>query len=109
MHLKASAFRSFFHPILRFLGMLSHPPSELEFPSEIGVEVWEALLRERYCSRDPVKGPKDRSRMETLKVITIRRYKEKRNVEHEYLVAKVLDPDSNNLHYLRFDRTSPSL
>jgi hypothetical protein len=35
--------------------------------------------------------------METLKVISIRRYKERRHVEHEYLIAEVSVPDFDHL------------
>jgi hypothetical protein len=93
MHSKAlTSLRSFFHPILRFLGMSSTPPPEVEFPGHAGVEDWEVCLLERYRS-DSTKSTKDRSRMKTLKVINIRRYKERKHVEHEYLIVEVSDPD----------------
>ena len=42
--------------------------------------------------------------MDTLKVTTIRRFKEKKNAEHEYLVAEVYDPDLRRKRYLRIER-----
>jgi hypothetical protein len=84
---------------------LSSPP-EIEFPSQTVVEDWEVSLMQRYRSRDLEQSPKDRSRMETLKVIAIRRYKERRHVEHEYLIAEVLDPDLNQLRYLQIERAA---
>ena len=98
------SLRTFFRPILRLLGM-SSPPHEAEFPVGISVEDWLRCLLERYCSRDPTKSAKDRSRMESLKVTTIRRYKEKKNGEHEYLVAEVSVPDMDQPRYLHIERT----
>ena len=106
MHSKVSILQGLFRPILRLLGMSSPPPSDVEFPGDTCVEDWEACLRERYCSRDPEKSPKDRSRMKTLKVITIRRYKERKHAEHEYLIAEVSDPNLNRSHYLRIERAA---
>jgi hypothetical protein len=101
MHLKAlTSLRSFF---LRFLGMSSLPPVENEFPGHISVQYWEVALLQRYCSRDLEQSFKNRSRMETLNVITIRRYKERRRVEHEYLIAEVSYPDLGQRRYLQID------
>jgi hypothetical protein len=106
MHSKAlTSFRDFFRPILHFLGMSSSPPPENEFPGETIVENWEAYLLERYRSRDSEKSPEYRSRMETLKVNAIRRYKEKKHVEHEYLIAQVSDPNWHQPRYLKIERT----
>ena len=105
MHSKTSILRSFFRPILRFLGMSTPPPPEFEFPGDSRVEDWESTLRDRYCSSDPEKSPRDRLRMETLKVTNIRRYKEKKHVEHEYLVAEVEDPVFGQPRYLLIERT----
>ena len=46
--------------------------------------------------------------MKALKVNSIRRYKERRHVEHEYLIAEILDPgpDSTRLRYLQIERTA---
>ena len=47
----------------------------------------------------------DRSRMKSLKVTTIRHYKEKLHGEHEYLVAEVSVPDLGSPRYLRIERS----
>jgi hypothetical protein len=105
MHSKALiSLRGFFHPILRFLGMATTPPTDVEFPWNSGVLEWENGLLLRYRSRDPVLSPPERSRMGTLKVATIRRYKEKKPPEHEFLVAEVYDPDLGQNRYLRIER-----
>jgi hypothetical protein len=105
MHSKALiSLRGFFHPILRFLGMATTPPTEVEFPCNSGVLEWEKNLLARYRSRDPVSSAPERSRMGTLKVVTIRRFKEKTYAEHEYLVAEVYDPDLGRNRYLRIER-----
>ena len=83
--------------------MLSIPPPEIEFPGHVSVEDWEINLLERYRS-DSTKGTKDRSRMKNLKVTTIRRYKERKHAEHEYLIAEVSDPDLDRKRYLRIER-----
>jgi hypothetical protein len=106
MHSKAPiSLRSFFRSILRFFGMSSSPPPENEFPGETIVENWEAYLLERYHSRDSEKSPKYRLRKDTLKVNAIRRFKETRYVEHEYLIAEIHDPDLGQKRYLRIERT----
>ena len=108
MHSKAlTSLRSFFRPILRFLGMSSSPPSppEIEFPNYTDVGYWEVALLNCYYSRCSEEGTRNRSRMEALKVISIRRYKERRHVEHEYLIAEILDPDSAQRRYLQFKRS----
>ena len=100
-----TSLRGFFHPFLRFLGMTTTPPpTEIEFTDSCVVQVWESALLARYRSRDPVSSPMERSRMNTLKVATIRRFKEKKNAEHEYLVAEVYDPDLGRNRYLRIER-----
>ena len=43
--------------------------------------------------------------MEALKVNSICRYKERRHVEHEYLIAEISDPDSAQPRYLQIERT----
>ena len=106
MHLKASILRSIFSPILRFLGMLTPPPSEMEFPGDADISCWAAVLHYCYCPRDPEKSPKDRLRMQTFKVIAIRRYRKKQNLEHEYLVAKAANPDLGHSRYIRIERRS---
>jgi hypothetical protein len=106
MHLMAlSSLRTFFRPILRLLGMSSPPPPDVEFPVEISVVDWLNFLLDRYCSQDPKKSPMDRSRMKSLKVTTICRYKEKMYGEHEYLIAEVSVPDLDRPRYLRIERT----
>ena len=42
--------------------------------------------------------------MYTLKVATIRHFKEKKDAEHEYLVAEVYGPDLGRNRYLRIVR-----
>jgi hypothetical protein len=107
MHSKAlTSLRSFFRPILRFLGMSSSLSPEIEFPSHVVVEDWEIALLQRYQSSGLEEGPRNRSRMENLKVNSIRRYKEKRHVEHEYLIAEILDLDLKQLRYLQIERTA---
>ena len=71
----------------------------------MSVQDWELNLRDRYTSRDPVNSPNDRSRMRNHKVITIRRYKERKHTDYEYLVAKVSDPDLDQPRYLRIERS----
>jgi hypothetical protein len=94
MQLKAlTSLRSFFRPVLRFLGM-SSPPPEVEFPNNhdshgIVVDYWKASLLRCYRSEAPEEGPKDRSRMKNLKVESIRRYKEKEHVEHDSVGASL--------------------
>jgi hypothetical protein len=85
--------------------MSSSPPPENEFPGETIVENWEAYLLERYRSRDSEKSPQYRSRMLLLNVNAIRRFKETRHVEHEYLIAEIYDPDLHQKRYLRIERT----
>ena len=68
---------------------------------------WENTLLAHYRSRDLESSPIYRSRMDTLKVTTIRRFKEKKNAEHEndeYLVAEIYDPDLRRKRYLRIER-----
>jgi hypothetical protein len=79
-------------------------PHSIEFPSFIGIEDWEHFLRDLYCSQDFVLDPRHRTRMESLKITAIRRYKEWKNVEHEYLIAEVSDPDSQYPRYVRIER-----
>jgi hypothetical protein len=95
---------TFFHPILCFLGMATTPPIETEFPGFNSILDWEIALLVRYRSRDPELSARERSRMHTLKVATIRRFKERKRAEHEYLVAKVYDPDLGQNRYLRIQR-----
>ena len=85
--------------------MTTTPPTEAEFPGVSGVLEWENALLARYRSRDPESSPIERSRMHTLKVANIRRFKEKNNAEHEYLVAEVYDPDLGRNRYLRIERS----
>ena len=99
-----TSLRGFFHPILCFLGMTTTLPTDLEFPGFSSVLDWEINLVARYRSRDPESSPMVRSRMDTLKVATIRCFKRKKNAEHEYLVAKVYDPDLGRNRYLRIGR-----
>ena len=99
-----ASLRCFFHPLLRFLGMTTTPPTEVEFPGFSGVLEWENALLARYRSRDPESSPKERSRMHSLKVTTIRCFKETKSAEHEYLVAEVYDPDLGRNRYLRIER-----
>ena len=107
MHSKTStSLRRLFRPILRFLGMSSTPPSEVEFPGDTLIEDWVVLMRDCYCSLDPENSPNRRSRMDTLKVTAIRRYKVKKHAEHEYIVAKVSDPDLGQSHYLKIERNA---
>jgi hypothetical protein len=107
MHSKAlTSLRSFFRPILRFLGMSSSPPPEIEFPNDTVVQYWELALLQLYCSSGLEEGPRNRSRMKNLKVNSIRHYKEKRHVEHEYLIAEISDPDLKELRYLQIERTA---
>jgi hypothetical protein len=102
-----TSLRGLFHPILRFLGMTATPPpTEVEFGCYRVLE-WENALLARYRSRDPESSPMHRSRMDALKVTTIRRFKEKKHPEHEYLVAEVYDPDlgiQGRNRYLRIER-----
>ena len=85
--------------------MSSLPPPDTEFPNDTSVVDWMNGLRERYSSPDPGKSTGHRSRMKTLKVVTIRRFKANRSPEHEYLVAKVLDPDLGQPQFLRIERS----
>ena len=105
MHSKAlTSLRGFFQPILRFLGMTTTPPTELEFPHYFRVQDWETTLLEHYRSYHPELGPLIRSRMKTLGVKTICHFKKKEDAEHEYLVAEVYDPDLGRNRYLRIGR-----
>ena len=108
MHSKALVpLRDFFHPILCFLGMATPPPIETEFPERVSVLDWENMLMACYRSRCPLSSTPQRSRMKTLKVVTIRRFK-KKNTEHEYVVAKVYDPNLGRSRYLRIGDLTPN-
>ncbi|KAF8799666.1 hypothetical protein BYT27DRAFT_7246023 [Phlegmacium glaucopus] len=98
------SLRTFLHPLLRILGMSTPLPRTEEFPGDVGVEDWERSLLNLYCSRDPDMGPGHRIRMKCLKITTIRRYKERKRLEHEYLVAEVSVPGLSQLRYLRIER-----
>ena len=47
--------------------------------------------------------------MYTLKVVALRRYKTQRGAEHEYIVAKVSDPDLDQPRYVRIERSRQDL
>ena len=100
----STSLRKFLRPILRFLGISSNSVGGNEFPNNEGrVENWESYLQEHYCSHHPEDGPRYRSRMAALKVTRIRRFKEKAKPEHEFLVAKVSDPDVGT-RYVQIER-----
>jgi hypothetical protein len=99
-----ASLRRFLRPLLLILGMTTPLPHSVEFPSFISIEDWEPFLRNLYCSQDFVLDPEHRDRMKSLKITTIRRYKEWKSAEHEYLVAEVSDPRSQYLRYLRIER-----
>ena len=98
-----ASVRHLFRPLLRLLGMAAPSPAlNAEFPTEISVEDWEPILMQLYCSHDPVSG---HSRyIETLKVTKIRRYKERSNSEHEYLIAQVSTTQPDELRYIQIGR-----
>ena len=105
MHLKAlTSLQGFFQPILRFLGITTIPPFEPEFPGLSSVLDWENRLVERYRSHNPESGPLIRSRMKTLGVKTIRRFKKKAHAEHEYIVVEAYDPKLRRNRYLQIGR-----
>ena len=83
--------------------MTTIPPTE-EFPRFYDVLDWETALVQRYCSHDPESSASKRSRMRGLQIVTIRRFKEKTNAEHEYVVAKIYDPDLCCNRYVQIDR-----
>ena len=100
----SSSLRKLFHPVLRLFRMSSLPSAEAEFPENVTVSDWMSTLQKLYCSRDPDVSHRDRSRMKTLKVVSIRRYKVKKGPEHEYLVAKVSSPDLDQTRFLCIER-----
>ncbi|KAF8805461.1 hypothetical protein BYT27DRAFT_7339721, partial [Phlegmacium glaucopus] len=98
------SLRTFLRPLLRILGMSAPLANTREFPGDVSVRDWEDALLEIYCSRDPQMGPVHRIRMDSLKITTIRRFKEQKRLEHEYLVAEVSVPGLSQLRYLRIER-----
>ena len=105
MHSKVLiSMRNFLHPILSLLGMATTPPGTDEFPPSTSVIAWLLFLLGHYLSRDPESIAAEHSRMRSLKVITIRRYKEKKDAEHEYVVAKIDDPDLGRNRYVKIKR-----
>ena len=82
------------------------PALNAEFPAEISVQDWEPIQMQLYCSYNPVSGLVNSRYMECLKVTKIRRYKERSNSEHEYLVAQVSTMQPGELRYIRIERFS---
>jgi hypothetical protein len=98
--------QSLLSPLLRILGM-SDPALDLciELPHNNLVPAWEHSVINAYTSADPDQGPTSRARMQNLKVLELRRYKEtSTTMEHEYLVAKIARPSSSHT-FLRIDRS----
>jgi hypothetical protein len=103
-----ASLRRFLHPLLLILGMTTPLPHSEEFPAGTSIEDWERSLRNFYCSHDLALGPEHRDRMKSLKITKIRRYKDWKSVEHEYLVAEVSVSDSQP-RYLRIERFAQDL
>ena len=100
-----ASVRHLFRPLLRLLGMAAPSPAlNAEFPTEISVQDWEPILMQLYCSHDPVSGLANSRYMESLKITKIRRYKERSNSEHEYLIAQVSTSQPDELRYIRIER-----
>ena len=94
-----------FRPLLRLLGMTAPSPAlNAEFPTEISVQDWEPILMQFYCSHDPVSGLANSRYMESLKITKIRRYKQRSNSDHEYLIAQVSTTQPGELRYIRIER-----
>ena len=75
-----------------------------EFPTETSVQDWESILMQFYRSLDSVSGLTNSRYMESLKITKIRRYKERSNSEHEYLIAEVSITQPGELRYIRIER-----
>ena len=80
------------------------PALNAEFPTEISVQDWEPILMKLYCSHDPVSGLANSRSIDSLKVTKIRRYKERSNSEHEYLIAEVSITQPDELRYIQIER-----
>ena len=84
--------------------MTTEPPNDTDFPHFSYAEDWAKALVRGYCSHEPESSASERSRMRGLQIVTIRRFKEKTNAEHEYVVAEIYDPDLNRNRYLQIER-----
>ena len=58
-----------------------------------------------YLSQDS-KGLSQSKNMKSFKITKIRRYKEKRNLEHEYIIAEVSTTVPGKLYYLQIGRSA---
>jgi hypothetical protein len=96
-----ASFRRFLHPLLCLLRMSQPLGYNDEFPENRIVQDWERSLLERYHDNALY-----RNRLESCMITKIRRYKKTTRVEHEYLVAEVLDPVSGSARYLQVERTA---
>jgi hypothetical protein len=96
-----ASFRRFLHPLLCLLGMSQPLGYNDEFPENRIVQDWERSLLERY--HDNVQY---RARLKSCRITRIRRYKKAKGLEHEYLIAEVLDPVSGSTRYLQVERTA---
>ena len=100
-----ASVRHLLRPLLGLLGMAAPSPAlNAEFPTEISVQDWEPTLMQLYCSHDSVSGLSNSRYMESLKVTRIRRYKERSNSEHEYLIAQVSTTHPGELRFIRIER-----
>jgi len=90
----------FWHPLLHILGRSTKPLPTPEFPEDMSVVDWESSVLALYHSR-----AFDRSRINLLKVLTLRRYKELRGLEHEYMIARISFPGAEQPRYLRIERS----
>ena len=84
--------------------MTSTPISQ-EFPLNTSVEDWESSLRTFYLCQDSEGLPQSKD-MRSFKITKIRRYKEKRNLEHEYIIAEVSTTVPGELRYLKIERSA---
>ena len=101
-----ASVRHFLRPLLRVLGMTTLSSRPQEFPQQSSIEDWEAILRSFYVSHDSDSSPLNSKDMKYFKITKIRRYKERRNLEHEYLVAEVSTKEPGELRYLRIERSA---
>jgi hypothetical protein len=101
-----ASLRRFLHPLLFILGMTTPLPHSEEFPVFMSIDDWDRFLQNPYCSRDPRVGPVHRARMKSLRITRIRRYKDWRSIEYEFLVAEVSVPGLQHPRYLRIERCS---
>jgi hypothetical protein len=92
----------FLNPIIRWFSMDTRPIEYAEFPA-IGSDActWETELYDLYSNKKEA-----HLHMNDLHVIELVHYKSNLRLEHEFLVATVLDV-SGKTRYLLLDRHSP--